>query len=140
MGREVLGYIGKTAKDVSGIGSAERAFKQSNLHNDRGVYGGKGPFVSEDRDVDSAFFGLFSGIQSFVLPSFQKGIEDNGYKFRTFWKFGADLIVDGAIGGLGIYSGDGQGALIAKLGYNTLVQIAPDVANLAKGKMSQRGK
>ena len=136
MGREALKYVEKTAIEISGIGPAQRAWMHS-MSMEKGAYG----LANSKLQMfgDGLRFALSNGTQRIAFPWSQKANEDSGYKVGYIDKGGVDLIVDiGLV--VWAFSGHGEGALIAKLGYNTLAQIAPDVAKLAKGKIFQRAR
>ena len=124
VGREVIGYIGKTAKDISGIGPAQRIRRSGN----------------------SMYVVPAEALMSLVMPLTMKLTEGGparGIKaFLPALTFPTELAVNFAALGL-LLTTDIQTAFIAKFGYNFLVQVAPDVAKLprfAKNKIFQRAK
>lgn len=141
--REALRYVGHTAEEAAGIGAAKRAHGAMK----RAILSGEGVGVNSRHrrgSLDSLVFGTHEGITRFGVPLFQRGNEDVGYQpshvDRRWTRGGIDVVVILATLGWG-YFGRGEHAptfaLLAKIGYNTLVQIAPDVARLAKRKILQ---
>ena len=119
LGTQAIRYTLNTAKEFSGIGRAQRAYKQE---------------MSVGR-AEALFYGAVNGVLSVAMPLSVKSIEDKKL-------FGPGFVIDLGVNVLALnFLGEGniQAAFIAKVGYNTLVQIAPDVAKLAKNKF-QRAK
>ena len=125
MGRRALKYVEKTAIEASGIGQAQRAYKEE-MFKPNGVR--YGPLS----------YGIVSGVSFVAMPLTVK-LRDGGKSFGL----GLGMIADCAGGFLVLsflWQGNIQDAFFAKLGYNTLAQIAPDVAKLAKDRVFQRAK
>lgn len=122
-GRGTVGYIGKTAGEISGIGRGTRVFKAH-----RKIYeGGIG---------ESLLNGVFYGLTKVVIPLASKSSEEGKWS-----RIG--LVVDLAANALALnfyLGGNVPAAFIAKFGYNLLAQIAPDVAKLAKDRAIRRAK
>ena len=115
-GRETLKYIGKTAAELSGIGRAKRAYKEE---------------VSPSH-AESLLYGAVNGVLAVGMPLSSKRTESHKEGI------GPGFIIDLAANALAfnfLREGNIQAAFVAKFGYNLLVQIAPDVAKLAKGKI-----
>ena len=113
--RDASKYIGNTAKEFSGIGPAQRAY---------------------GRSAGSLLEGAAYGVVSVGMPLSSKWIESHK-------GIGPGFIIDLAANALALNflrEGNIQAAFIAKFGYNLLVQVAPDVARLAKGKIFERIK
>lgn len=133
MGREALKYVGKTAEEVSGIGPAQRAYRrtmlaQKDIYDKMTVFNG------------ALCNGVANGMERIVFPLLHKSSGGSGHEVGEIVKGGIDLIVVLAAVGWARFGDHKLDALIAKVGYNTLVQIAPDVVRLAKGKIFQRTK
>lgn len=126
MGRKALRYVGNTAKEVSGIGPAQRASMEgmSTSAHAIGLEKSKGGF--------SVIYGGPDGMFSAGWPLAFKLVR--GKLMPYLEGFAIDTVVNIATVGLA-FEGDVWAAAVVKLGYNTLVQIAPDVARLAKGKV-----
>lgn len=130
--RDASKYIGNTAKEVSGIGPAQRAYRRTMLAQ-KDVYDKLTVFNG------SLCNGAANGMERIFAPFLHKSSGGSGHQVEDIGKGGIDLIVNLAALGWAHF-GHYEAALIAKFGYNTLVQIAPDVVRLAKRQIFQRAK
>ncbi|MBI2613259.1 MAG: hypothetical protein HYW62_00585 [Candidatus Levybacteria bacterium] len=120
VGRQAAKYTFNTAKEISGIGRAQRAYKQE----------------LSTGHVESVLYGAVNGLVSVAAPLAMKSVENGKGIFPGF-------LIDIPVNALALSflrAGDIQAAFITKIGYNVLVQLAPDVAKLAKGRFFQRAK
>ena len=130
--RNTSKYIGNTAKEISGIGPAQRAYRRTMLAQ-KDVYDKLTVFNS------SLCNGAANGIQRIIFPFLHKSSGGSGHQVGDIGKGGMDLIVD-LTTLWWAHFGNYEESAYLKLGYNTLVQIAPDVAKLAKEQLFQRAK
>lgn len=131
LGRQISKYVTNTAIEASGIGAAWRAYREKVSEAEQFILA-IGPLYEGVND------GLAHGICRIAAPFLQKSLEED-YKANDMVKGGIDMFAEVAIMWWA-FSGNLQGAIIAKISYNTLVQIAPDVAKLAKNRVFQRAK
>lgn len=136
-GREVLKYIGETAREVSGIGEFQR-FKRGAIVPDPD---NNGELL---RIISPTITGLIGGFGEFLLPLSQKlGLKEEDPKNLDSAKYLfsslADMTVDMFVVSLIAYRYPLQAAVL-KFGWNTFAQIAPDVAKLAKKRLLLKTK
>lgn len=122
--RKTSGYVEKTAKEMFGIGRAQRAYRE-------------GKEISTGDTFLPLVYGAAEGLLSMAAPLSIKSTEDNRKNIVP------GFLIDVFVGAFAINflrEGNVQAAFIAKFGYNFLVHVAPDVAKLAKDRFFQRAK
>lgn len=130
-GRETLIYAGRIAKEALGIGEFQRMKKDAVLWRNENK-----PL----RTISPTLVGAFGGFMEFMMPisaKFNRGTKD--VPLREAALNLPDLLVDSSVLFLA-FNGHYWEGVVAKLGYNILAQIAPDVAKLARDRVFQRAK
>lgn len=123
--RDASRYIGNTAKEISGIGRTQRVYREEKK------YGGALALV----------YGAIGGMSTVGTPIFAKVLDsDVEPSDFAFVRLGVDAVVNGFMAWYTFAWGHYESGAIARIDYSTFVQIAPDVARLAKGRVFQRAK
>lgn len=124
--REALRYVGNTAKEVVGIGEFQRKRNYHIKYFDP---------VFDYNEKPEIMVPILYGFGGFLLPSTLKPELGNNKLIPLFLLDMASLYIPVVMSeSFGLH----WEAAVTKLGYNTLVQIAPDVASLAKRKIFHR--
>lgn len=134
MGRKVFRYVGNAASGISGIDAARKIYKEE-LYTSEDIQLIK---KVKKPTLETFYRSSSQGLESVIMPLSTR-----------LWDKNTTLII---LGGIGIdiaanvsvlhfvYNGNILAGLITKLGYNTLVQVAPDVARLARNRVFQKDK
>ncbi len=123
-GVEVVAYIGHTAMELSGIGEVRREY-------------GKIQRGEEEAHLGSAELTAgANGMFHLLFPFYFVALREDQYvqKRTTIVKYEREKLALPLTVGVAAFVGI-EAALIARLGYNLLAEVAPDVARLAKSRI-----
>lgn len=130
-GAEVLRYIGNTARELSGFGEAQRAFQERKLQ------------IANGNNTDIPGLPLVSAVANGALhvafPFYFRALREDEFvgKKSTTLKYHLDVMSPLQLLLLaGVGPSEGLGAVFAaKVGYNLIAEVAPDVAKLVKSRV-----